>query len=133
MKVDVLMAREVSAKGWTVVIQLNLNPEPARWTFQMLYQDPQRGQVMPNTIDGQPGIFGLDAPLDADKEDGPDSRTRLWIAKFGSPDRPVLPLDTLHMGVVKMIRELQEEEKKAREGHEWVMKIMAAEDGKKGE
>ncbi len=112
-KVDVMMGREVKVDGYIVSIGLNLNPVPAQWQFQLLTSGRQWLQRLEDN-----GVLVLSAPIDPDKK----RQIHEWLKSFPEDK---LPHWTLYRDVLSTITELQEEETKAREGHELVKQIMA--------
>lgn len=118
-KVDVMMGREAVVDEYIVSIGLNLNYVPAQWQFQLLVNDPHRGRLW---IQGgnDNGVLVLKAPIDANKED----LIHQWIIRL-APVEPKLRPWTTFQGVLEKVRELQQEETKAREGHEFVKQHMA--------
>ena len=116
-KVDVRMGREVLVDEYIVSIGINLNPVPAQWQFQLLTNDPMRGRLWLQRLEDN-GVLVLDAPINPDKK----RQIHEWLKSFPEDK---LPHWTLYRDVLTKITELQEEETKAREGHEFVKNLMA--------
>lgn len=114
--IDVMTGREAYIDKWIVSISLHLMPTPAEWYFRLLYNDPLSGRQFCGD-----GLL-LRAPITDRKE----KLIHNWIIKMApGPHGPKLPPWTVYQAVLAKVRELREEETKAREGHEFVKKIMA--------
>lgn len=127
MGIDVRMGRETQVGPYAVSIGLNLNPDPAQWTFQLLLDNPQRGRQWIQGVKDN-GILVLDAPIDPGKKE----QIEFWIVRL-APMEPKLPPWTLYQAVLEKVRELEQEEQKSREGHEFVRKLMEGRKSGSGE
>ena len=106
-KVDWYASRTVTINGLRVNITLNLNPEPAQWSFFL-----NKGSAHPIHVDGVENPLIMTAPVDTAKR----RQVHEWLRSFTTVMD--LPHWTMYRDVLIQVIELQHEEDQLRKSHE---------------